>query len=91
MARSKSLPTIWEIPDELWERIEWLINEYDPPKNIGRWRADARRILDGIIFRRNFNQRIMQRIALIADDANHCAPATNSISRYYLRPSNELL
>ena len=36
MARSKSLPTIWEVPDELWERIEWLINEYDPPKTTGR-------------------------------------------------------
>jgi putative transposase len=51
MARSKSLPTIWEVPDALWERIEWLINEYDPPKPTGRSRADARRILDGIIFR----------------------------------------
>jgi putative transposase len=51
MARSKSLPTIWEVPDDLWERIEWLLNEYDPPKTTGRSRADARRILDGIIFR----------------------------------------
>jgi putative transposase len=51
MARSKSLPTIWEVPDDLWERIEWLINEYDPPKTTGRSRADARRVLDGIIFR----------------------------------------
>lgn len=51
MARSKSLPTIWEVPDDLWERIEWLLNEYDPPKTTGRSRADARRMLDGIIFR----------------------------------------
>jgi transposase len=51
MARNKSLPTIWELPDDLWELIEWLINEYDPPKTTGRSRADARRILDGIIFR----------------------------------------
>jgi putative transposase len=51
MARSKSLPTIWEVPDDLWKRIEWLLNEYDPPKTTGRSRADARRILDGIIFR----------------------------------------
>jgi len=51
MARSKRLPTLWEIPDDLWERIEWLLNEYDPPKPTGRGRADARRILDGLIFR----------------------------------------
>ncbi len=23
MARSKCLPAIWEVPDDLWERIEW--------------------------------------------------------------------
>src|SRR5262245_32698358 len=51
MARSKSLPTIWEVPDDLWERIEWLLNEYDPPKTTGRSRTDARKMLDGIIFR----------------------------------------
>lgn len=51
MARSKSLPTIWEVPDGLWERVEWLLHEYDPPKTTGRSRTDARRILDGIIFR----------------------------------------
>jgi len=51
MARSKSLPTIWEVPDDLWERIEWLFDEYDPPKTTGRSRTDARRLLDGIIFR----------------------------------------
>jgi transposase len=51
MARRKSLPTIWEVSDALWERIEWLINEDDPPKTTGRSRAVARMILDGIIFR----------------------------------------
>lgn len=51
MARSKCLPTIWEVPNDLWERIEWLLNEYDPPKTTGRSRTDARRMLDGIIFR----------------------------------------
>lgn len=51
MARKKRQPTIWEVPDGLWERIEPLINELDPPKPTGRPRQDARRILDGIIFR----------------------------------------
>lgn len=51
MARKKQQPTIWEVPDGLWERIEPLINELDPPKPTGRPRQDARRILDGVIFR----------------------------------------
>lgn len=51
MARSKSLPTIWEVPDGLWERVEWLLREYDPPKTTGRSRTNARGILNGIIFR----------------------------------------
>ena len=51
MARSNRLPTIWEVPDDLWERIEWLLSEYDPPKPTGRGRVNFRRILDGMIFR----------------------------------------
>lgn len=52
MAKGKKQPpTLWEVPDDLWERIEPLINELDPPKGTGRPRADARRILDAIIFR----------------------------------------
>lgn len=51
MARSKSLATIWEVPNDLWERIEWLLNEYDPPKPTGRTRSNARRILNGLIFK----------------------------------------
>ena len=51
MARSKSLPTIWEVTDGLWERVEWLLREYDPPKTTGRSRTNARGILNGIIFR----------------------------------------
>lgn len=49
--RKKSPPTIWEVPDDLWERIKLLIDELDPPKGTGRPRAEARRILDAIIFR----------------------------------------
>lgn len=49
--KKKPWPTIWEVPDELWERIEPLILEMDPPKETGRPRADARRIVDAVIFR----------------------------------------
>jgi transposase len=51
MARSNSWPKIWEVPDGLWERVEWLLREYDPPKTTGRSRTNARGILNGIIFR----------------------------------------
>lgn len=51
MVRKKRMPTLWEVPDDLWERIEPLIDELDPPKATGRPRQDRRRILDAIIFR----------------------------------------
>lgn len=46
------LPTIWRVPDELWERIQPILAELDPPKSTGRPRIDARAALDAIIFRR---------------------------------------
>jgi putative transposase len=51
MARSKGMPTIWETPDDLWERFEQLLNEHDPPKDTGRRRENGRQILDGLIFK----------------------------------------
>ncbi len=47
----KSLPTIWHVPDELWEKIEPILQEHDPPKRTGRPRADRRDVLDALIFR----------------------------------------
>ena len=51
MGKQETLDTIWEVPDELWERVEAIILEEDPPKARGRKRADARQMLNGIIFR----------------------------------------
>ena len=51
MGKSQALPTIWEIPDDLWNQIHPVILEMDPPKSTGRKRVHPRRILDGIIFR----------------------------------------
>lgn len=51
MGKQKRMPTLWEVPDELWERIERLLEEEDPAKETGRPREDRRRILDGLIFR----------------------------------------
>ena len=50
-SEAKELPTIWRVPDELWDEIEPILAEYDPPKKTGRKRIDARRALDAIIFR----------------------------------------
>jgi putative transposase len=49
--RKRRMPTLWEVPDGLWERIEPLLEKEDPPKPTGRKRVNRRRVLDGIIFR----------------------------------------
>jgi len=46
-----ALPTIWSIPDALWEVIAPILDELDPPKPRGRKRINARAALDAIIFR----------------------------------------
>lgn len=47
----KTLETIWRVPDNLWEKLKPILNEYDPPSRTGRKRIDARAALDAIIFR----------------------------------------
>ena len=47
----RALPTIWHVPDELWDKIRPIINQHDPPKHTGRKRIDPRAALDTIIFR----------------------------------------
>ena len=46
----KPLPTIWEVSDELWEIIETILDERDPPGWTGRDRIDQRAALNGIIY-----------------------------------------
>jgi len=55
MARCKkkveTLPTIWEVNDELWATFASALAELDPPPaRIGRPRAEPRRVLNGIIY-----------------------------------------
>src|SRR5512133_12875 len=47
----RPMPTIWRVPDKLWEKIEPILAEHDPPKTTGRPRADRRAVLDAVIFR----------------------------------------
>ncbi len=49
--QEKPLPTIWRVADELWETIEPILSEHDPPKSTGRPRVNQRAALDAIIFR----------------------------------------
>lgn len=48
---ARRLATIWELPDELWERIEPILAKHYPPASTGRPRADLRLMLDAIIYR----------------------------------------
>ena len=49
--RSRPLPTIWRIPDALWQVIGRVLAELDPPKPTGRKRIDPSETLDAIILR----------------------------------------
>jgi putative transposase len=49
--KQETLGTTWEVPDDLWQRIEPILLEDAPPQRTGRKRADWRRALDGILFR----------------------------------------
>jgi putative transposase len=55
MARRKRavepLPTIWNVPDPLWDEfIVPILHELDPEPRTGRPRIDQRKAMDGIIF-----------------------------------------
>ena len=47
----KPLPTIWEVDDELWNIIQDILSELDPPAATGCPRIDQRQALNGLIFR----------------------------------------
>lgn len=49
--RPAPLGTIWEIPDELWRRIEPILKEFWPKKPTGRRVAQWRKMLNAILFR----------------------------------------
>ncbi len=48
---SQPLGTIWEVSDELWQRIEPILRECWPKKPTGRRVANGRNMLNAIIFR----------------------------------------
>jgi putative transposase len=50
-AEPQELPTIWDIPDDVWPLIQAILDAHDPAKPKGHRRVDLRRVLNGIIFR----------------------------------------
>ena len=49
--KPKALPTIWNVPDDLWGTMQRVLAVYDPPPIMGRPRIDQRKALEGIIYR----------------------------------------
>src|SRR5215213_10013503 len=48
--KPKDDPTIWEVDDALWERIQPLLVIHKVRKKPGRPRSDDRRILNGLVW-----------------------------------------
>jgi putative transposase len=68
--KTASLPTIWTVPDDLWEIVQCLLDRFDPPKHYGRKRIDARRALDGMIYRMRTGCQWNQLPEQFGDDAS---------------------
>jgi putative transposase len=45
-------PTIWEVPDDVWEMVELILNACYPARPKGHRRVDLRPVLNGLISRR---------------------------------------
>jgi putative transposase len=68
------MPTIWRAPDELWEKIEPILAERDPPKKTGRPWGDRRAVLDAVIFRLRTGGQWNRLPKEFPDDSSvHCA------------------
>ncbi len=68
--KQKFLGTIWRIPDDLWNKLKPLLDEYDPPKLNGRKRINARAALNAIVFRLRSGCQWNQLPAEFPDDSS---------------------
>jgi putative transposase len=66
----RPLPTLWQVPDPLWDRIQPILSRLDPPKPRGRPRIDPRAVLDAIIFRLRSGCQWNQLPACFPDDSS---------------------
>jgi transposase len=79
--RYQPLPTIWAVPDPLWDRIGPILQRLDPPKPRGRPRIDPRAALDAIIYR--------MRTGCQWNQLPHCFPDDSSVHRTFVRWSEQ--
>jgi len=49
-AKKKSMPTIWHIPDDLWEEFKHVLPPEKLAKTVGRPAVSYRKVLDGILY-----------------------------------------
>jgi len=63
------LPTIWTVPDALWERIAPILADLDPPPRRGRRRTAPRPVLDAILYRIRTGCQWNHLPGTLADDA----------------------
>jgi putative transposase len=66
----KPLPTIWQVNDELWNIIESILDELDPPAPTGRKRIEPRPALNGIIYQMRSGCQWNQLPPQFGDDAS---------------------
>ena len=74
MARRKKivkvLPTIWEVDDRLWQIIQSILDELDPPSPTGRPRTGLREALNGIIYQMRSGSQWNQLPKRFGDDSS---------------------
>ena len=74
MARRKKqaepLATIWRTDDVLWEKVQTVLAEFDPPAQFGPERIDQRKALDGVIYRMRSGIQWNQLPKEFGDDAS---------------------
>lgn len=64
------LPTIWRVDDRLWDKVETVLEEHDPPARFGPDRIDQRKALDGVIYRMRSGIQWNQLPKEFGDDAS---------------------
>lgn len=42
---------VTHVSDETWDSVQPILDEYDPPRRLGRKRIDQRQALDAIVYR----------------------------------------
>jgi putative transposase len=51
MVLERTETRVTHVSDEDWESVQSILDEYDPPRRLGRKRIDQRQALDAIVYR----------------------------------------